>query len=75
MRNVSDIVDWSGDAIHYHVAGLRSSNCRRDSSEFFNQLIRMDVKQTGRDISKRSICKAQHNYRMNGIAEETVDYV
>ena len=60
-------------SIRYPAADSRSSSGRRICVEFFNQMIRMDVKQIGRDMSKRSICKVQHNHRMNGIAEETVD--
>ena len=66
MRNVSNIVDRSMGSIHCHAAGLRSRNCRRNCSEYVRQLIRMDAKPTGRDMSKRSLCEAQHNHRMHG---------
>jgi len=53
-------------SIHYYAADLRSRNCRRNCSEYVSLLIRMDAKQIGRDMSNRSICKAQHNHRMQG---------
>ena len=61
-----DIVDRSVGSIHYYAADLRSRNCRRNCSEYVSLLIRMDAKQIGRDMSNRSICKAQHNHRMQG---------